>query len=209
MVVDLLISFLGLPPIVDDVSSYYNFLLTLATFLFFIATVITGIISQRMAQTANKSFKIAKIEQINNEIKSLEIRIENEKNSFNNCQLNLVIIADIINSYQIHIKPNRRGEIVLDSMPFEEISTKIKRMSEARENLYFYDFSTGKNALIGIYSVIHYSEMGEDKTKNLMKLVDIANEHTSAELDRIRKKILSYNIEIETLIKKKEKLEEK
>jgi len=74
--IDWVVSNFGLMPFTEtSASAYYNLILAIATFLFFLATLGTIYYSYRMSKTASEALKVNKIDQINRDIEYIENKI--------------------------------------------------------------------------------------------------------------------------------------
>ena len=208
MVVDTLISILGLPPIGEDVGSYYNFLLTAATFLFFLITAVSVFItavsiyySRESSIIVFDSLKIAQIEQINNEIEKLEEKTDRAEKKLNHILTNLDFFSELENN--ISEEQDENGQPVIQiNIPYETICIKLKDMHKDSRNMYFHDLTTGKNPLDNASFLLNHPDH-ELLAKTISSAILISKEEsrkTSVEMKE-------YQSKIQRLISKKEKMQ--
>ena len=208
-----LVSFLGLQPIGDDVNLYYDFLLTCATFLFFLITCISVIITcislyyaRKTSIVALNSLKTTQLEQTNNEIKSLEEKSDKMKLHLSNVMSNKYYLSELQENIFETEDENGKPSLHLQ-FDYEGVCTKLEEMSKDYRNLYFYDFSTGKNSLHVSDLLYYYYCYDFCNYKSLSDVIYEAYDISKTESEKTVNEIGKYEIKINDLFSKKQSLE--
>ncbi|MDV0447643.1 hypothetical protein MsAg5_15520 [Methanosarcinaceae archaeon Ag5] len=202
MFLDWIISTFNLLPYDDqNAAAYYNFLLAITTFLFFLATLGTIVLSYRTSKTANKALKIANVEHITSEIQFLEKKIEMEKGELNYLLNNKEYFGDILD----HGIFTHENEVHLQ-LDVERVLLKLEDMRHDSRNFYLYNYKTGTNPLDSISEIMYYYS-DYFSAKNFSNLIDELYNLTSDEINTLKKNILVNENKLEKLNLKKEKLE--